>query len=231
MHGEASSYPIAPSRLVPALWRQFRSARIRTVRCTHSREPLRMYPRSSSGFTLVEVLVALALLVVVSVGVVQLFGIAVTAGRVTRDRTVAVSLAIGKLEQLRSLTWGLELDEMGVLVPRTDVSSDLSMDPAATGGPGLTDSPARTLDEDTPRYVDYLDGYGRTLGSAPSGGSTPVYVRRWAVRRLPSDPDRVLVLQVLVMTVRRARIHSSAGRHAWNGEDVLLTTMMSRRGR
>jgi prepilin-type N-terminal cleavage/methylation domain-containing protein len=190
-----------------------------------------MHARSSSGFTLVEVLVALALLVVISVGVVQLFAVALTAGRVTRDRTVAVSLATGKMEQLRSLAWGFELNEAGALVARTDVSSDLSVDPPAAGGPGLSESPAGTLDHDTPRYVDYLDRHGRPIEGASAAASSAAYVRRWAVRRLPADPDRVVVLQVLVMTAGRARSRSPAAPHSWNGEDVLLATMMARRAR
>jgi prepilin-type N-terminal cleavage/methylation domain-containing protein len=60
-----------------------------------------MQLRVSSGFTLVEVIVALALLVVLTVGVVRLFGVAIEAGRAARDRTMAVVLAIGKVEQLR----------------------------------------------------------------------------------------------------------------------------------
>jgi hypothetical protein len=162
---------------------------------------------------------------------VQLFAIAVTAGRVTRDRTVAVSLAIGKIEQLRSLAWGLGLNEAGALVPRTDVSGDLSVEPAVTGGAGLSESPAGTLDHDTPRYVDYLERHGRPIGGASAAASRAAYVRRWAVGRLPADPDRVVVLQVLVMTAARARSRSPAVPHSWNGEDVLLTTMMTRRAR
>ena len=74
-----------------------------------------MQPRLSSGFTLVEVVVALALLVVVTVGVVRLFAVALNAGRAARDRTLAVALATGKIEQLRSLEWRFELDASAVL--------------------------------------------------------------------------------------------------------------------
>ncbi len=190
-----------------------------------------MHPRSQAGFTLVEVLVALSLLVVVSVGVVQLFAIALAAGRVSRDRTVAVSLASGKMEQLRSLAWRVELDAAGGLVKHTDVTSNVSVDPAVAGGPGLRESPAGTLDRSTPAYVDYLDRVGRHVGSGASPPATAVYIRRWAVQHLPEDPDGVVVLQVLVVTVHRERTRSAFVPHGWNGEDVLLTTMMARRGR
>ena len=184
-----------------------------------------------AGFTLVEVLVALSLMVVLSIGVVQLFAIAIRAGHVSRDRTVAVSLASGKIEQLRSLEWRVELDPGGGLVRHTDATSNLSVDPAAAGGPGLRQSPAGTLDTSTPAYVDYLDRFGRRVGSGVSQPVTAVYIRRWAVHHLAADPDGVVVLQVLVVTVQRERTRSAFVPHAWNGEDVLLTTMMARRAR
>jgi prepilin-type N-terminal cleavage/methylation domain-containing protein len=190
-----------------------------------------MQTRLSSGFTLVEVVVALALLVVVTIGVVRLFAISIEAGRAARDRTIAVSLATGKIEQLRSLEWRLELDSAGVLASRTDSSSNLSLDPVGGGGPGLNESPPGTLDANMPPYVDFLDRRGKWVGTGALPPGEAVYVRRWAVHRLPADPDRVVVLQVLVATVQRERSRRGSAPHAWNGEDVLLATMMMRRVR
>ena len=145
-----------------------------------------MLSRSAPGFTLVEVLVALALLVVVSVGVVQLFAIAIEAGRAARDRTVAVSLATGKMEQLRSLEWRFELDAAGALARRTDTTSNLSADPIVAGGPGLSESPTGTLDASMPPYVG-LSRSARSMGRnrridtrrcclrPPLGGSPPAW--------------------------------------------------------
>jgi prepilin-type N-terminal cleavage/methylation domain-containing protein len=190
-----------------------------------------MQPRLSSGFTLVEVVVALALLVVVTVGVVRLFAVALNAGRAARDRTLAVALATGKIEQLRSLEWRFELDASAVLTPHTDTSSNLSLESVSPGGPGLAESPAGTLDTNMPPYVDYLDRHGRWAGTGASPPGNAVYVRRWAVHRLPADPDRVVVLQVFVATVQRERARRGSAPHAWNGEDVLLATLMMRRVR
>ena len=178
-----------------------------------------MDPQSSSGFTLVEVLVALALLVVVSVGVVWLFAVSLQAGRSAHDRTIAVSIAAAKLEQLRSLEWRFALDHTGVLTARTDLTSDLSVEPVATGGPGLSESPAGTLDTNRPPYVDYLDRHGQRIGTGASPPRDAVYVRRWAVHRLSADPDRVLSLQVLVATVLREQQRPSSARPylEWRG--------------
>jgi type II secretory pathway pseudopilin PulG len=190
-----------------------------------------MQLRSAGGFTLVEAIVALALLVVVTVGVVRLFAIAIDAGRTARDRTLAVALATGKLEQLRSLEWRFELDAGGVLTPRTDSSSTVSLDVVGPGGPGLSESPSGTLDSNVPPYVDFLDRHGRWAGTGTSPPANAVYVRRWAIHRMPGDSDRVVVLQVLVTTLRRERMRRGSAPHVWNGEDVLLATMMMRRVR
>jgi prepilin-type N-terminal cleavage/methylation domain-containing protein len=187
--------------------------------------------RSSAGFTLVEVTVALALLVVVSVGVVRLFAIGIEAGRASRDRTIALSLATGKIEQLRSLEWRLELDSAGAATPRTDTTTNLGVDPPGAGGPGLSESPAGTLDANMPPYVDYLDRHGRWAGAGTSAPGNAVYLRRWAIHRLPADPDGVVILQVLVTSVRLEGSRRGAVARAWNGEEVILATMMARRAR
>jgi len=184
-------------------------------------------PREA-GFTLVEVLVALSLLAVMSLGVVWLFTVAIEAGRVARDRTIGLVLAAGKIEQLRSLEWRFELDASGLPSPRTDLVTDVSLDPMTPGGAGLSESPSGTLDSDTPQYVDYFDRHGQWAGGGGSPPADAVYVRRWSVHRLPSDPARVIAFGVLVTTMRAARTRNLSGPVAWNGEDILLTTMVTR---
>jgi prepilin-type N-terminal cleavage/methylation domain-containing protein len=181
-----------------------------------------------TGFTLVEVLVALSLLLVISVGVVWLFVVSIDGGRIARDRTIAAIAAAGKMEQLRSLEWRFELDASGLPTPRTDLVTDVSLDPIAAGGPGLADSPPGTLDADLPPYVDYLDRRGRWVGNGGSPPGSAAYVRRWGIHRLPVDPARVIALEVLVTTISRARTRASSTSSEWNGEDVLLTTMVTR---
>ena len=102
--------------------------------------------RDSCGFTLVEVLVAISVMVVVSVGVVRLFVVAASMTRSARDRTIARSLAAGKLEQLRSLTWEVAVVPGGGMVAASDGQTNLSVTPPGAGGPGLNESPSGTLD-------------------------------------------------------------------------------------
>jgi type II secretory pathway pseudopilin PulG len=148
-----------------------------------------------AGFSLLEVLFATTLLTVGIGSLAQLFVISTRANSSARATTFTTVLAQQKMEQLRSLTWGF--DSLGL--PLTDTSTDITAAlEAPTGGKGLTPSPAGTLGENTDGYCDFLDINGQSLG----GGTTPpadtVFIRRWSVEPLPTNPNNTLVLQVLV---------------------------------
>ncbi len=102
--------------------------------------------------------------------------------------------------------------------------------PDHTGdGAGLEASPEGALGSNTPPWVDYLDGAGRWVGHDGEPPPDAVFIRRWAVLPLPADPERTLVLQVLVTTVRDDR----ARRMEWSrraGVDALLVSVRSRKG-
>lgn len=133
---------------------------------------------SDGGLTLIEVLFAMAILLTVAVSLAPLF---VTAARVNLDartQTAAIAMAVQKVEQLRSLTWGC---------------------------PALSPSPPGSLQINTTGYVDYLDPFGNPVGTGLGPPPTARYVRRWSVEPLAADPDDTLVLQVLVTTVATDR--------------------------
>lgn len=144
-------------------------------------------------------MIATTLLAVGLVSLAQLFGVATTNNVRARNTTYAAVLAEQKMEQLRSLTWGFDL--LGL--PLTDVSTNTaSAVDAATGGTGLSPSPADALNQNTNGYVDYVDRAGNILG----GGTTPplgtVFIRRWSVEPLPTNPNNTVILQVLVTRQR-----------------------------
>lgn len=58
--------------------------------------------RDSSGFTLIEVIVAAGLLIAVSVGVAHLFGFTIAQNHVARQQLVMGLLAAAKLDDLSS---------------------------------------------------------------------------------------------------------------------------------
>ena len=188
------------------------------------------HPSSASGFTLVEVLIALAIFITIALGVAQLIAVSTRAMRASREQTSAVILAAAKMDQLRSLAWTYESSAAGAPgVPRSDRTTDVSHPDHADDGAGLESSPAGVLGSSMPPWVDYLDGAGRWVGHGTNPPSDAVFIRRWAVRPLPADPERTLVLQVLVTTVRDDRARATEW-SARAGTDALLVSVRTRKG-
>jgi prepilin-type N-terminal cleavage/methylation domain-containing protein len=183
----------------------------------------------ASGFTLIEVLIAIGLMTATALGVAQLIALAIDASRAAREHTSAVVLAAAKMDQLRGLEWTYEPAPDDVPpVARSDVATDVS-DPAfGGGGPGLSPSPAGTLASSIPPYVDYLDEAGSWVGNDATAPPGAVYVRRWAIVPLPSEPDRTLVLHVLVTTVRLERTRGDPWQRR-SGVEAFLTSVRTRR--
>lgn len=175
---------------------------------------------TSSGFSLLEVLVATSILAAAIGALAQLPIIAVRANAAARTATAASLLAAQKMEQLRALAWGT--DAYGL--PISDISTDLTVSPPRAGeGVGLTPSPGDALLRDTPDYCDFLDANGQSLGGGPAPPSA-FYVRRWSIDALPSSPD-ALVLQVLVARIGPAA--STAARRPDTARFVTLKTRTS----
>jgi prepilin-type N-terminal cleavage/methylation domain-containing protein len=178
------------------------------------------------GFSLIETLVASAVLSTAVVSLAQLFAVAVQTTSSARETTYASVLAAQKLEELRSLAWGFDENA----VPVTDLVSDLASDPVApSGGTGLGSSPPSSLQQNTSGYVDYVDIAGRKLG----GGSVPppnsAYIRRWRVQPFAADPENTLLLQVLV-TRNRHRGRADLGAVSRLPDEARLVTLRTRRG-
>jgi prepilin-type N-terminal cleavage/methylation domain-containing protein len=119
------------------------------------------------GFTLVETVTAISIIAVALTALAQLFVIASQANADARRSSFASILASQKIEELRSL--GADLTQQG------DVS----------------------LSADISGACDFLDEYGRSLGTGTTPLPGTVYIRRWSIEPLPSDPD-TFVLQVAV---------------------------------
>src|SRR5918998_1182575 len=98
---------------------------------------------SSKGFSLVEVIISMGLLTTMSLGVAQLFAASTTANRVARNSTSTIALAEQKMEQLRSLSWGFDLQGQGL--PVSDTTTNLAVYPLRADGAGLNPSPSGTL--------------------------------------------------------------------------------------
>jgi prepilin-type N-terminal cleavage/methylation domain-containing protein len=176
-------------------------------------------PRSrlTHGFSLVELLLAMALLTLVAWGMVQLILSTRASVDVARRVTVGSALAGEKVEQLRSLVFAY--DGAGTAV--TDRETDLTVVPERPGGGvGLRSSPADALQRNVEGYCDFLDGRGRAVAGVPSSGAA--FVRRWSIRPLAAAPDDGLIIQVRVLDV------IAAGRGGRGASDVVTTTVLAR---
>jgi prepilin-type N-terminal cleavage/methylation domain-containing protein len=151
------------------------------------------------GFSLIEVLVATTILTVALSALAQLFAIATNANTGAKSTTFAALLAQQKMEQLRGLTWGF--DPLGL--PLSDTTTNVTVVPETmTGGKGLSPSPAGSLGANTDGYCDFLDKYGKPLGGGTTPPANTMYIRRWSVEPLPTNPNNTLVFQVLVTRSR-----------------------------
>ena len=176
---------------------------------------------TDDGFALLEVLITAGLVVTVAAGSSHILSIAIRATHSARVRSIGSMLAAEKIEQLRSLAWTHTTTAgPAISISSSDFTSDLSTDPATDAGPGLLPSPPGTLDANVAHYVDYLDGSGTIV----TGGSPPaaaVFIRRWAVRPLTSDPGNILIFTVVVTTRARGGVPSA--------DAVRLVTVVARK--
>jgi type II secretory pathway pseudopilin PulG len=166
------------------------------------------FSNSEGGFSIVETMVATGIIATALVALAQMFAISVKNNQNARTGSYAVSLAEQKMEQLRGLTYGF--DTVGL--PITDLTTDTAVAvELPTGGKGLTPSPANTLTTNTTGYVDYVDQFGKILGGGITPPTATVYIRRWSVDPLPTNPNGTIVIQVMVTRSRDRGLADQAG--------------------
>src|SRR5262245_53462552 len=129
-------------------------------------------------------MVAAALVVTALVALAELLAISVKNNAIAGSSTFTAALAVQKMEQLRGLKWGF--DAQG------NTTSDAALAPSTTD----------TLLESVVGYVDYLDVNGRVLGAGAAPPANAIYVRRWSIAPVETNPDNTLIIQVLVARIR-----------------------------
>lgn len=176
----------------------------------------------------------MAILSVGLLSLAQLFALSTRSNLGSRSTTYTATLAQQKLEQLRGLTWGF--DTLGL--PVSDLTTDLTAvaqqsgcpTPAGGGtGVGLSPSPSGSLITNVPGYVDYLDVNGCVLGGGSSAPNGTVYIRRWSVEPLPTNPNNTLILQVLVTLRTNRGVAADAGNVTRLPEEARLMTVKTRK--
>ena len=182
--------------------------------------------RAQTGFALIEVLVASAILVAVAVGASQVAAASIRATVSARARTAATALAVQKMEQLRALVWSEVTDtDSGAVLPVSDLTTDLSTDPETAFGSGLSESPPGTLEANVPPYVDYAGADGTWIGTGRNPPRSAVYIRRWSIQALDGDPD-TRVLQVLVSWSRAPGLSRLSNQRS--SDDVRIVCVKAR---
>ncbi|HXH23784.1 MAG TPA: hypothetical protein VNI78_00960 [Vicinamibacterales bacterium] len=188
-------------------------------------ERSKAFASSDGGSTLVEVLVATLIMIVGVLGIAQLFTLSIGNNLSARSNTFATMLAEQKLEQLRALTWGFDIDGL----PVSDYSTDTAVSPESpTGGTGLRPSPPAALQENTPGYVDHLTADGRIVGRDREPPPDAVYTRRWSIEPLPTNPNNTIIIQVLV-TRNRNRGQGDLGNVARLPDEARVITVKTRK--
>jgi prepilin-type N-terminal cleavage/methylation domain-containing protein len=183
-------------------------------------------PRDA-GFTLIEVMISMMLIALVALGVGELFGVSVRATHDAKMLTSTTAMASQKMEELRGLTWGY--DTSGQMLPVTDTSTDLSTEPPSSGGEGLNPSPTDSLDTNESGYCDFLDANGTWVGNGTTAPAGAIYIRRWNIQPLPTNPNTTLVLQVLVTSVVRDAQYTGSGTRPRLPGDSLLVSVKTRK--
>lgn len=109
------------------------------------------------GFSLVEVMVAMALVATCALGLGELFALSSQVTQASRVKTMATMAAVSKLAELRARTWVADI------------------------------SPATSLTSSVDGFVDYVDGAGGAVGAGVSVPREAVFVRRWSIQPLPAE--------------------------------------------
>jgi len=120
------------------------------------------------GFSLLETVVAMAILSTALFAIVQLPVMAVRANRYARTMSVESVLAAQKMEQLQSASW-----------------SELAASPA--------DALVRCYDG----YCDFLEEHGEPVGAGPPVPLAAAFTRRWSIQTLAAGAAVVVQISVV----------------------------------
>lgn len=159
--------------------------------------------RDESGTTIIEVVIASAILVTLMAGLMSLGGLAISTtenqGHLAARTT---EYAQDKMEQLLALTYG-------------DTTSDTRTFPAGnSGGSGLAPGGSATTSSPVALYVDYLDENGNLCGTTGAACAAPVgitppnrwfYQRCWRVDDSTTDGTLPTNLKRVTVTATIAR--------------------------
>ena len=162
--------------------------------------------RAQAGTSLIEVSIALAILLIASVGIMGLCAISmVTTENQGHLMARASEYSQDKMEQLISLAY-------------TDpVSNTATFPTTPSGGTGLTVGGSSNPAAPATGYVDYLDFNGNPLPIGVSAPATWYYIRVWAISNPAGAPVYGAITTLKQITVTTKVRNGVAGPRAGGG--------------
>jgi type II secretory pathway pseudopilin PulG len=138
--------------------------------------------RRTAGFSLLEIVIAIALLMIGILAMASVFAGAAQTAHSQGDLGETVALCESKMETLRNLRF--DSGEPMDVSPYTDLTTDttqlVSGAYPTTGGKGLT--PGGSTTTAVSGYVDYLDPDGNQIASSSGGAPAGYeYTREWQI--------------------------------------------------
>jgi prepilin-type N-terminal cleavage/methylation domain-containing protein len=143
----------------------------------HTASRLHQLCGMSRGFSLVELLIAMAVLCSAGLAIAGLPILSLRTNEAARSTTTAAVLASQRLEQLQSTAWS-----------------------------ELRPSPAAALEQNTTGWCDVLDDQGNVLGACGPPPTGAVFVRRWSLEMPSSAAAFVIQVAVTPIAADVAKV-------------------------
>jgi prepilin-type N-terminal cleavage/methylation domain-containing protein len=164
--------------------------------------------KKQQGFTLLETVIAAAVLVIAAAGILGLFCVALTQNSVQGDHgTRTTEYAQDKMEQLMALSF-------------SDTTSDVTQYPtclsqfSTCSGHGLSAGGSVNPASPSTGYVDYIDA----TGTPGTSSTNAVYIREWSIADDSNSPHQIKTITVMVKKINES------------GAIVPATTLISQKG-
>ena len=158
--------------------------------------------RSDAGISLIETMVALAILLVASIGILSMAALSMTTtenqGHLAARTT---EYAQDKMEQLMGLAFtDGKAGGAGTGTDTTTIDTTTNSYTLGTGGNGLIAGGSLSTSAPTNGYVDYLDANGNPLGGGATRPSKAFYIRVWKIADDATGTLKTITVRVVAVT-------------------------------
>jgi hypothetical protein len=161
--------------------------------------------RSDAGISLLETMIALAILLICSIGILSMAMLSMTTtenqGHLAARTT---EYAQDKMEQLMGLAFVDGSSGAGTGTDTTTIDTTTNSYTLGSGGNGLLAGGSLSTSAPTNVYVDYLDANGNPLGGGATRPTNGFYIRVWKIVDTTSNLKTITVKVAAVSGVNGA---------------------------